>query len=661
MKLKVNIDYMSLRPFTSEELSDFTVITGFNGSGKTQLINVIANSNSLKVDEPKVIEFSDEVVNILNWKFNELSNLEYNIDTWNQHKYEVFRYWNDTRDIIKDFLNYLYTNEIEIKDAISNRYTNVFKDKTNESISSLISNGYYRGSVRGSSVTPETAIKLLDKYLKENEYIINFIFSVSRTLKRHKIDILDEDFNLLNYESLIFFKYGYDLSAFMYILFTYTYKRRLNSNLYFDKITQGIDNASVSDKEYINRFPSPLSELNELLVSFNFKYKVKDIDFNKFKESSIIVIAIENIANGIEVNMSDLSSGEKILFNFYLSIFINKKYYSNGRFPDLILLDEPDAYLHPAGVEALIKSLNNEIVKKNKTKVILTTHSPTTVALSPDDSIFQLFNDEQSKLIKIDKDEALHILTANIPLLSISYHNHRQVIVESPTDLFYYQLIYNKLVGQLLPELKLYFISNGYGDGNCEQVISLVKSFRASGNTTVFGIIDWDNKNRSEIDENVIIHGFGNRYSLENYILEPIFLFVYFLEIEAYNLHSIFDLSPDYNQFSIGLEENDVLQRFSDHILNLIYKKYPAYKEFDSQRHEIEYANNKHISVPIWYLNPEKGHFLEDILKKSFPVFDSKAFSDTGSIQKKMSIIVGKCFPFVPIDSVKVIRHLIDT
>jgi predicted ATPase len=114
-------------------------------------------------------------------------------------------------------------------------------------------------------------------------------------------------------------------------------------------------------------------------------------------------------------------------------------------FPELIILDEPDAHLHPEMTKLLIDVLEETFVKKYKIKVIITTHSPSTIALSPIKSIYELRNNNNSGLIKISKDDALKLLTGFIPTLSIDYQNHKQVFVESPVDAKYYQIVHDKL------------------------------------------------------------------------------------------------------------------------------------------------------------------------------------------------------------------------
>jgi len=54
-----------------------------------------------------------------------------------------------------------------------------------------------------------------------------------------------------------------------------------------------------------------------------------------------------------------------------------------------LLLDEVDASLHPSMIKNLLDVIE-KIFLKNGCKVILATHSPTTVALAPEESIYEI-------------------------------------------------------------------------------------------------------------------------------------------------------------------------------------------------------------------------------------------------------------------------------
>ena len=139
-------------------------------------------------------------------------------------------------------------------------------------------------------------------------------------------------------------------------------------------------------------------------------------------------------------------------------------------------------------------------------------------------------NKTSQRIEKTTKDKALKVLTDGIPSFSINYENRRQVFVESPLDVIFYEGLYNRLSKHLEPEISLSFISsgesrtdkNGAKISNCGQVENIVSTLRSAGNKFIWGIIDWDGKNKGS--EFVVVLGNGNRYSIENYLFVPILL-----------------------------------------------------------------------------------------------------------------------------------------
>src|SRR5207247_9494265 len=106
-------------------------------------------------------------------------------------------------------------------------------------------------------------------------------------------------------------------------------------------------------------------------------------------------------------------------------------------FPKIRLMNEPDAHLHHSMTRKFLDVIQNVFVNEKGVKVIMTTHSPSTVALAPEESIF-LMNKTTPRIAKANKDEALRILTSGVPTLSINYENRRQVFVESKYDVEFY-------------------------------------------------------------------------------------------------------------------------------------------------------------------------------------------------------------------------------
>lgn len=64
----------------------------------------------------------------------------------------------------------------------------------------------------------------------------------------------------------------------------------------------------------------------------------------------------------------------------------------------------------------------------------MTTHSPTTVALAEEDSIYLMSREGSPRLAKATKDAALRSLLVGVPKLSIRADHRRTVLVESPVD-----------------------------------------------------------------------------------------------------------------------------------------------------------------------------------------------------------------------------------
>ncbi len=83
---------------------------------------------------------------------------------------------------------------------------------------------------------------------------------------------------------------------------------------------------------------------------------------------------------------------------------------SDNIFPKLLLLDEVDATLHPTMIENLLHVIKNFLITKG-TKVILATHSPTTIALSPEESLFIVNKEGTNRIEKHNRKDALEILT----------------------------------------------------------------------------------------------------------------------------------------------------------------------------------------------------------------------------------------------------------
>ena len=203
--------------------------------------------------------------------------------------------------------------------------------------------------------------------------------------------------------------------------------------------------------------------------------------------------------------MKDFSTGEKVLCWIATSIFNTRGEYAARNFPNLLLLDEIDAGLHPSMIKILINLIEKYFIPRG-IKIILTTHSPTTIALSSESSIYVIKKDKGSTYIeKRNKTEAIRSLLDGVRSIDISPQNTKYVFTEAENDKDFYSQIYKFLRDKLSSEVHIEFIASGKKSkensagisGGKERVEYLVKKMRDAGNLKTFGIIDWDLKNKN--------------------------------------------------------------------------------------------------------------------------------------------------------------------
>jgi len=663
MRIQFKQEFKSLKSFTSDELNDFTVITGKNGSGKSQLIELL----KLKGHEI-IIGCDTKYIQFEGVHGNNLTPL--NNDSWKLKVSSYIQQYKAIGTYARWLIDLFFENDIWNKGIKNNSYIESLKPSNENELKKLIINAYNERR----AISPNTTrLPYVEHNVDNFDFIerqlieYNYLFDIKRCVFVAKIvaesksknlwELNDADFylspipeNLLS-ESKLF------NSTLDYIFYIYVKRRDLNARLYFDKIEFGSENGSIKDSEFIIKFPPPWIQINNIFKENKVGFEFRGIERQDFSPDNQASFPLIKLSSNKEIHFSDLSSGEKVIIGLIIKLFTSKTYGESLEFPDLLILDEPDAFLHPEMSKLLIEVLHSTFVNEFGIKVIITTHSPSTIALCPEESVFQLKNEPFTSLQKIEKEEALKMLTEFIPTLSIDYKNHKQVFVESPTDIRYYQTIFNKLYQEKKYNSKLYFISNSYGQGNCDQVKGIVEAIRESGNTTSFGIIDWDLRNKST--DYVKVHGEIGRYSIENFLYDPIYLCVLFMSSNgSTRVFQELGLDESYNQLSIGNEDEKFLQKVVEWFFEKYYQVVYIKEDLRNIKREVSYFNGKKIQLPVWFLESQ-GHDLEVKLKKVFPVLTSNKFLNEGELQKELTFIIAKCYPFIPSDSVDVIEELL--
>ncbi len=184
-----------------------------------------------------------------------------------------------------------------------------------------------------------------------------------------------------------------------------------------------------------------------------------------------------------------------------------------------------------------IDVLKTVLVDQYDVRVILTTHSPSTVALAPEDSIF-IMTRGQSRIGRPgSKAEAIGLLTSGLVFVSAGT---KFVLVEDEADVKFYGAIRDVLADQgpskdkeaLRPAPSLVFLpaSTGRGatkvGGGKSVVTQWVEKFdTAPLNEMMRGIVDLDSGNVGTARVHVT-----SRYTLENYQLDPFVIFGILIE-----------------------------------------------------------------------------------------------------------------------------------
>jgi ABC-type cobalamin/Fe3+-siderophores transport system ATPase subunit len=212
----------------------------------------------------------------------------------------------------------------------------------------------------------------------------------------------------------------------------------------------------LKEKYYPNltaNITPPWEVFNRILIKANFKYKAEYTPSDN-EEIPQPVKLIDNETGVDSVTFNSLSSGEKTIMSL---IFVLYHASSNGQFPEVILFDEPDAHLHPSLTDLFLSVIQKVLVNEQNVKVILTTHSPSTIALSPEDSIYRMDRNlgypvkENQNIAVQSLSNGLASITIEEGNLGIVYNlnkaNKHIVFTEGITDKIIIELAWNKLYG----------------------------------------------------------------------------------------------------------------------------------------------------------------------------------------------------------------------
>ena len=420
------------------------------------------------------------------------------------------------------------------------------------------------------------------------------------------------------------------------------YKRYANDQL-------GEANLLLSEDEFRIRFGEPPWDfVNRILTEAHLDYTIKrpsgrgELPF----EARLI-----NRTSGIEVPFGDLSSGEKIIMSFALCFYNASDTMRHVRYPKLLLLDEVDAPLHPTMTRDLIRVMERVLVREKGVKIVLTTHSPATVAFAPAGSLFQLSKQPRS-LALCSREQAIQTLTSGY--ISVT-ESSRFVLTEAKQDRLVYTAICRKLVERdiLSASPNLVFIQasdkKDRNGGGREQVKDWGAKLPGAGLKDVFGLIDRDAGNIPSATIKVLA-----RYSLENYLLDPILVYAVFMH---HGVHlKVHDAKiKDGIYFELPNATQATLQGIVDKVCSLVEQNQPQVK-VSAGAFVVDYVGGKSISAPAW-LRDFRGHDLEAAFRETFRAVIGNGFvvtqNDCGDLSEMLSERISA---FVPLALLQVFQ-----
>ena len=168
------------------------------------------------------------------------------------------------------------------------------------------------------------------------------------------------------------------------VFLSYAHRRHLNDVAQYVLHTKG-RGAALSDEEFESPFGAPpWSVLDDVLTLLGLDYRF--VPPPEGSDTANYEAALTG-PEGVAVKPAELSSGERTILAIAISLFSGTRMSEAIELPRLLLLDEADASLHPSMVQSLMQVIEDVFVRQYDVRVILSTHSPTTVALAPEGAV----------------------------------------------------------------------------------------------------------------------------------------------------------------------------------------------------------------------------------------------------------------------------------
>ncbi len=208
-------------------------------------------------------------------------------------------------------------------------------------------------------------------------------------------------------------------------------------------------------------------ELDKYYLKGYFKYKL--VPPQIFESNYQIAFERFDSSSNSYIHFDSLSSGEKVIFELICYYFASKESKL-----EMIMLDEFDANLNPLLAEQYIEVIKEQF---KDIKVVLTTHSPSTVVEVEPNELFELTDSRELKCA-LNEDGKREILTRLAP--KFVYHGEFGIL-EDVFNNKYEMIVFLEGKGDVtnfnsFNEINKIKFINSHGAGNMNNLISVFKA-----------------------------------------------------------------------------------------------------------------------------------------------------------------------------------------
>jgi ABC-type multidrug transport system ATPase subunit len=394
-------------------------------------------------------------------------------------------------------------------------------------------------------------------------------------------------------------------------------------------LVDGRTTSLLEIREEIGHRP-PWEEINEIFALAKFQYRLQA---PSSPHETSYFLRLQSTPTGALIDLNHLSRGEQSILGLAFLFYTLRK---DGIKLRLLLLDEPDAHLHSSLIRVFLNLIESVIVAEFDCRVIMTTHRLETIVQAQENDLYLL-----KKLPHIvAKTTARAATSALTSALILAQRSSLSVLVEDEDDERFYKAVFDAFVrlDAWKSEHRIEFKSVaktvvGKEDGGGASVVkSKIASIQKIVDTFdsltpyrfLFGLIDRDRDNQKSAGVEVLC-----RYSMENYLFEPLVVFCQLLAFDdAPQVKGLRPLgSGDYSKVrELPVSEK---QAISDWVIEEIEKQWAAgpiaqiekLTANELEKVEVAYVDGSpepfKLTIPKWLID-RRGHDLQKVFDTVF-------------------------------------------